>query len=81
MKAMPQETHIQGSKLLLLLHLGTALSNLLGSSDVQFPQLGLEVGVDLQVEERLADALLDLVGLLVVHLDDLASCYASHGDF
>ena len=49
--------------------------------DVELAELRLEVGVYLQVEESLADALLDLVGLLVVHLDDLASCYASHGDF
>ena len=48
---------------------------------MELPQLSLEVGVDLQVEQGLADALLDLVGLLIVHLDDLSPSYASHSDF
>ena len=56
-------------------------NNLLSSSDVELPQLSLQVGVDLQVEQGLADALLDLVGLLIVHLDDLSPSYASHSDF
>lgn len=56
-------------------------TNLLCSSDVELPQLSLQVGVDLQVEQGLADALLDLVRLLIVHLDDLTPGYASHGDF
>ena len=56
-------------------------TNLLCSSDVELPQLGLQVRVDLQVEQGLADALLDLVGLLIVQLDDLSPSYASHSDF
>ena len=56
-------------------------ANLLCSSDVELPQLSLEVGVDLQVEQGLADALLDLIRLLIVNFDDLPPSYASHGDF
>ena len=48
---------------------------------MELPQLSLEVGVDLQVEQGLADALLDLIGLLIVNFDDLPPSYASHGDF
>ena len=61
--------------------LGCNCTNLLCSGDVELPQLSLQVGVDLQVEQGLADALLDLVRLLIVHLDDLTPGYASHGDF
>ena len=56
-------------------------ADLLCSSDVELPQLSLQVRVDLQVKQGLADALLDLVRLLIVHLDDLTPGYASHGDF
>ena len=48
---------------------------------MELPQLSLQVRVDLEVEQGLADALLDLVRLLIVQLDDLSSSYASHSDF
>ena len=52
--------------------------DLLGGGDVQLAQLGLEVGVDLEVEEGLRDRLLELVGLLAVQLDDLSAGRKSH---
>ena len=58
---------------LLALHV-----DLLGSGDVQLSELALQVGVDLQVEEGLRDRLLELIGLLVVSLDDLGACGERH---
>merc|ERR1719250_567342 len=47
--------------------------NLLSCSDVKLPELGLEVAADLQVQEGLADTLLDLIRLFAPGFDDLAS--------
>ena len=52
--------------------------DLLGSGDVQLSELAFQVGVDLQIEEGLRDRLLELVGLLVVSLDDLGACGERH---
>ena len=46
---------------------------LLGGRDVQLAQLGLQVGVDLQLQQGLRDGALELVGLLIVGLQDLPS--------
>ena len=51
--------------------LALAAVHLLGGGDVELPQGGLEVTVHLQVQQGLADLLLDLVGLLIVSLDNL----------
>ena len=53
--------------------LALAAVHLLGGGDVELPQGGLEVTVHLQVQQSLADLLLDLVGLLIVRLDNLSS--------
>ena len=47
--------------------------NFLGGGDVQFPQMTLEVGVHLQVEQSLGDGLLEVVGRLAIGLDNLGS--------
>ena len=47
--------------------------NLLGCGDVQLSELGLQVAVDLQVEQCLADLLLDLIRLLISSLDNLTT--------
>ena len=47
--------------------------DLLGGGDVELPQGGLEVTVHLEIQQGLADLLLDLVGLLIVGLDNLSS--------
>ena len=47
--------------------------HLLGGRDVELAQLRLQVGSDLQIEKRLRNQLLELVGFVVVHLDDLRS--------
>merc|ERR1740124_372112 len=53
--------------------LASTAVNLLSSSDVQLPQLGLQVAVDLQVKQSLADLLLNLVRLLISGLDNLTA--------
>ena len=52
--------------------------HLLGGGDVELPELGLQVRVDLQVEEGLGDLLLELISILVVGLDDLGAGSESH---
>ena len=60
--------------------LAPAAVDLLGGGDVELPQLGLQVGVDLEVQQGLADPLLDLVRLLIVRLDNLTAGYSGHSD-
>ena len=52
--------------------------HLFGRRDVQLAELGLEVGIDLQVEEGLRDQLLEVVGLVMVGLDNLGAGCKSH---
>ena len=47
--------------------------NLLGGGDVELPQGSLEVTVHLEIQQSLADLLLDLVGLLIVRLDNFTT--------
>merc|ERR1719250_598355 len=44
--------------------------DLLGGSDVQLTQGGLEVGVHLQVQQSLGNLLLNLIWFLIAHLDN-----------
>ena len=60
--------------------LAPAAVDLLGGGDVELPQLGLQVGVDLEVQQGLADPLLNLVRLLIVGLDNLTTGYSGHND-
>ena len=60
--------------------LAPAAVDLLGGGDVELPQLGLQVRVDLEVQQGLADPLLDLVRLLIVRLDNLTAGYSGHSD-
>ena len=53
--------------------LSSSTVNLLGGGDIELPKGGLQVAVDLEVQQSLADLLLDLVGLLIVGLDNLSS--------
>ena len=45
---------------------------------MQLAQLGLEVRVDLEVEEGPRDGLLELVRLSIVHFDDLGAVGERH---
>lgn len=44
--------------------------NLLGTGDVQVAQLGLHLGVDLQLQQSLSNGPLELVGLTATGLDN-----------
>ena len=53
--------------------LSSSTVNLLGCGDIELPKGGLQVAVDLEVQQSLADLLLDLVGLLIVRLDNFTT--------
>merc|ERR1719410_944928 len=47
--------------------------DLLGGGDVELPEGGLQVAVDLKIQESLADLLLNLIRLLVISLHNFSS--------
>ena len=54
--------------------LASSALHLLGGGDVQLPQGGLKVRVDLQVQNCLRDLLLNLIRFRIMRLDNLAAC-------
>lgn len=54
-------------------HLLVVAVDLLGTGDVQVAQLWLHLGVDLQLEQSLADGPLKLIGLPAAGLDDFVN--------
>merc|ERR1719232_862646 len=59
--------------------LSSGAVNLLSGGDVKLPEGSLQVAVDLKVQEGLADLLLDLIGLLIIRLDNFTTgeCHTS----
>ena len=53
--------------------LSSGAVNLLSGGDVELPEGGLQVAVDLKVQEGLADLLLDLIRLLIIRLDNFTT--------
>ena len=57
-----------------------SMSNLhfLGSSDVQFPQMTLKVGVHFQVQKSLGDGLFKVIGSIAIRLQNLGTSCERH---